>query len=1091
MSFLVVKPHKAPYLYPMQLSHLKIISAGAGSGKTYRLTQEMVTLLRSGAVRPSGIIATTFTRKAAGELQERVRVKLLQDGMSQQADELTNALIGTVHGLGVKLLRRFAFEAGVSPQVDILPDGEEQRMFNQALAATLSLERIEAIETLAASLGLTKRSGTYDWRSEVRKIVDVARSNAFTTADLERSQQRSWESFAEFLPAADTTTKAEAHAQLDQVIAVTMDVLTNGPDQTKTTQTAIDNLHKIRREYQLRGHLPWHQWAKLGKLKVGAKSREAVEPLEAQAAQHMRLAAFQDEIRGFVNHLFEVAAAAIEEFDQYKKRRGLIDYTDMEVLVNQLLDQPPVRAVLADELDLLMVDEFQDTNPIQLAIFMKLVQLAQHAVWVGDPKQSIYGFRGAEPRLMQAIIDATGGIQADNVQKHSWRSREDLVYAANAIFTKAFPGLPPEQVALEPQRMAVGNAHFPAESPDMENGLQHWHLLSDNGRRTPPAAPWMEEALARQLKEWLDSKVTIQPKGTSTFRTALPGDVAILCRSNRMCQLVAAALHGAGLKAAISRAGLLDTAEIRLVLACLKYILSPEDSLSVAEIQVLGARKPLEEVVADRLSYLKEHAATPYYQRPVWAAAEQWIATLDGLRAELTESSSAEVLHLVLEELDLRRFIVRWGSSEQRLANIDQLRHFALEYEANCNNTQTAASLGGFLLWLNRLNAEDKDLQGAGEDEEAVNVLTYHRSKGLEWPVVICHNLENPLRADLWGLDLIPETDTVDLNDLLGGRYLRYWVNPYADQVRNTPLATALAESTAQTNKQAQAMAEEARLLYVGITRARDYLILPTRQNKKPTWLNRVYWHNPDTPALDENTSDTPWEWNGRWLDKETVVRTFPTDFTVAERRYAGVPFLAPVAGQAAHAAYSLAAAELFPRNHQLVIQTTLPYWVNPSTEDWPEAWSRVQLYFFRAAAHLQVDEAKARLAQALCDRFEIEVADASQNLIRQEASWQSFLQQQGVTDFQQHSVPFHSYHDGRQFKTVVDQIFRLQDGRLVFCQRSDYGGETRQKITDKIGEQLVAAAQLWEAEQGVPVEVFWIHFTGPAKVVSVVLEQQ
>ena len=88
---------------------LKIISAGAGSGKTYRLTSEMVALLQSGEVRASGIIATTFTRKAAAELQERVRVKLLEEGLSTQADELTNALIGTVHGLGVKLFEALCF----------------------------------------------------------------------------------------------------------------------------------------------------------------------------------------------------------------------------------------------------------------------------------------------------------------------------------------------------------------------------------------------------------------------------------------------------------------------------------------------------------------------------------------------------------------------------------------------------------------------------------------------------------------------------------------------------------------------------------------------------------------------------------------------------------------------------------------------------------------------------------------------------------------------------------------------------------------------------------------------------------------------
>jgi len=109
--------------------NIKIISAGAGSGKTFRLTEEMVRLLKEG-VRPNGIIATTFTNKAAAELQERVRVRLLEEGLTEAANDLTNALIGTVHGLGVKLLKRFAFEAGVSPEVNIIADEDQQILFN-------------------------------------------------------------------------------------------------------------------------------------------------------------------------------------------------------------------------------------------------------------------------------------------------------------------------------------------------------------------------------------------------------------------------------------------------------------------------------------------------------------------------------------------------------------------------------------------------------------------------------------------------------------------------------------------------------------------------------------------------------------------------------------------------------------------------------------------------------------------------------------------------------------------------------------------------------------------------------------------------
>ena len=167
---------------------IQIISAGAGSGKTYRLTADMVKLLMGhpetigrGGTRASGIIATTFTSKAAAELHERVSTKLLEEGLTEQANDLSNALIGTVHGLGVKLLKRFAFEAGVSPQVDIMADEDQQIFFNQSLSQIMTYERVETMNVLCDKLGLTKK-GAYDWRKNVREIVDVARANAFSKA---------------------------------------------------------------------------------------------------------------------------------------------------------------------------------------------------------------------------------------------------------------------------------------------------------------------------------------------------------------------------------------------------------------------------------------------------------------------------------------------------------------------------------------------------------------------------------------------------------------------------------------------------------------------------------------------------------------------------------------------------------------------------------------------------------------------------------------------------------------------------------------------------------------------------------------------
>ncbi len=1075
----------------MNLEQLKIISAGAGSGKTYRLTQEMVALLQGGHAQPSGIIATTFTRKAAAELQERVRVKLLSSGLTKEADELTNALIGTVHGLGVKLLKRFAFEAGVSPQVDILPDGEQQQMFNQALAATLQLELIEEMDELSDRLGLTKRTGFFDWRKEVRQLVDVARANDFSITDLQKSRDLSWTSFAAFLPAAGTTTKEEAHKQLAESLEDTIYALDNCEDTTKVTSTAKDRLRNFRREIQLRGYLYWHQWATIGKLGVGAKSREIVEPLQTFAWTHQELPAFQQDIRQFIAGLFDTAVSALQEYDEYKKRRGLIDYTDMEVLVSRLLNNEQVQDVLRAELDLLMVDEFQDTNPIQLEIFLKLSQLAKHSVWVGDPKQSIYGFRGAEPRLMAAIIDAAGGIKQENIQIKSWRSRADLVDMVNAIFCQAFEPTPPEQVALEAVRIPAGNENSPAEPAEMEDAIIHWHFSPEEGRRAP-GKPWIEECIARTLQEWLASKVIIQPKGTKGFRPARPGDVAILCRSNRDCATVAESLHRAGLKAAIARAGLLATAEIRLVLACLKYILHADDSLSAAEIQVLAARLPLEEIVEDRLEYLEKYKETPYYKRPNWAEENDFIKKLDKLRPELAEASGAETLHQVLEELDLRRCIVVWGNSEQRLANVDQLRKLALEYENNCNNTHTAASLSGFLLWLNQLSADEKDLQGAGEDPQAVNVLTYHRSKGLEWPVVICHNLEQNLRADLWGVDLVAEQETVDLTQVLKGRWLRYWVNPYADQSARTPLLEALSTSEAQKNKTAQALAEEARLMYVGLTRARDYLIYPTQEGRPSKWLNRVWSKGDESiPALDATTSDTPWEWKSRFLDKTIRAQSYPRQFPVAESKHEVSRFMPPALGEQEYPLAKMEAVEILaPLGMNTTCGDSYAYFSSMEEEEVrSEVLVKVQEHFLKASAYLKEDNQRRLLARELSLRFGLPDTFDTVQLVEQAAAWEAWMEQQFSPSFEVFSSQaIHWSKQGRTFRATVDFVIETPTQR-IFIQHNPFIGGDYQRPALDTGHQLLAAGLAWEASGRDKVDQYWVHFVGKGEVVEVLRE--
>ncbi len=1077
--------------------NLKIISAGAGSGKTHRLTEEMVALL-SKDVRASGIIATTFTTKAAAELQERVRVKLLEEGMTDKANELTNALIGTVHGLGVKLLKRFAFEAGVSPEVAIIADEDQQILFNKSLATILTNEWIQKMDRYSNRLGLSKKE-PYDWRKEIKKLTDAARSNDFSIEVLEKSKKNSFESLEQFLEPVSTESAEALNNRLLELLDTTISTLEGNEDATKVTAGGAKTLKTFRNILQVKGDLNWHEWAKISKLKVGAKSREDVEALTTFALSHDAHPEFRADIKNFIDSVFDIAIAALKEYDLYKKQRGLIDYIDMEIHVKRLLDNPVVVEVLADELDLLMVDEFQDTSPIQLEIFFKLSRIANYSVWVGDPKQSIYGFRGADPKLMQAIISETGGIDEKDIQVFSWRSREDIVNLTNALFTKAFDDLPENQIALKPKRTKEDNPddkRFTAEPILMNDAIIHWHFQSETEGRLP-GSPWTENCIAHAIKRLLDGEKTIYDKEEEKYRLAKPGDIAVLCRANHECQTVAEALHRVGLKAAIARVGLLATAESKLILACLKYILNKSDSLSVAEILLLASEIEIEKIIDDRLTYLelKEQKKVDHS----WAAKDPIIQMLNDLRPKVLELSSAETLNLLIEQLELRRIIIRWGKVEQRMDNIDVIRKFALQYEEACNRLHTAASTPGFLLWLNELESNGKDTQGSGKGENAVNVMTYHKSKGLEWPVVICHSLEGRLRDQVWGLSLIAEKEKVDLDNILGNRWLRYWINPYSDQQSGTALIEKINNSDVKKEVTKKALKEEARLLYVGITRARDYLIFPTKKTAT-RWLNRC-WHNgaENNPTITFDDSETPWEWDGKYIAKDTWDGLiFSRDFTTADQSEDAIQYFEKSKGVEPFQPYKIdLSQESFNDEFEQTILSTDVYHAPIKMQE-AEANSYQLAKAFKAfltADYIEYENKdRLQMAKNILDRYEVAEDSSPESFVQNSTAFYNKIEERFsiVETFRKYPVRY--IYKNRLFEKIIDLVIRTKEGVILIQYSGFHGHQDKWKSKVQKGELpdfLFLAKKAIQEMFNEPVLNTYVHFVMGAGMMEVEIKKK
>ncbi len=810
---------------------IHFISAGAGSGKTYRLTQKLRELLESGQVSPAGVIATTFTRLAAGELKERVRTALIEAGQLGVANRMEQALIGTVNGVCGELLVRFTFEAGMPPDLQVLEEAQGDMLFYQAIEQALAGNTllIRQMNTACHRLQIVdRRSKALLWRQEVKKIADAARANNQSPEDIRHLGQASADALLAYFPA---TTRRDLDRLLLNAIEEAIDGIDTGKDTTDKTRDYLSLITGIRAAlYKERA--TWAEWIKLGKNGAkdgpGAKSKPFAEPIANIAIDYAKHPRLHADIRFFGEQVFAIAADSLASYQQLKTQKGLIDFVDQEQRLYQLLDHPTVQETLREELQLLMVDEFQDTSPIQLALFLKLSRLAAQVIWVGDIKQSIYGFRGADPALMEAVVrQVTADGNAPEILDTSWRSTPELVAYVNQLFLPAFAeSLQPKQVALKPARPSVPN----------QPAVELWQLAGKN--KTLRA-----QAFALGIRNLMDSGRTVIDKSSGQARPLAYSDIAVLCRTHENLDEVATGLSEARLPIRYQRPGLLATPEGCLALACLRRLIDPTDTLASAEILTLTQCEHPQDWIAQRLEYLEvpENRSTQWLE----AAAQNPVAALQAQRERLHFLTPVEALRVALQAGSVRESVYRWGPtlqrSQHRLNNLCALIGHAQDYMNQCAAQNQPATGAGLVLWLYQLAEAEQDTQATGGSEDAIQLVTHHGAKGLEWPIVIAMNLTAELKPRLWGLSVLPSPAPVSLDNPLANRTLRYWPAFNGQQKANVELLDTIAQSVEGQAAQAQEVLEARRLLYVSLTRPRDALILTMDGSKTSgEWMDTL-----------------------------------------------------------------------------------------------------------------------------------------------------------------------------------------------------------------------------------------------------------
>lgn len=785
------------------MTDLAIVPAGAGAGKTHHIQTTLTRWVREGLVRPERILAVTFTEAAAGELRQRIRAALIADGNLEAALGVDRAYVSTIHGLGRRLLVEHAFAGGASPQLRLIAEDEQDLLIRRAI------EENPALSELARNLpafGYRRNFASSDtaedsFRARLLGVISLLRSLG------PRGLDPAMADFAEQSIRAGYGKPASKGETLDEGLkAAVQTMLASFPrslaDQasSKTAKDAFRDDHaNLRRAERMfaQGDRDWALWQKLRKLRItmrGSPTPDGYdEAAEAVMAAAGKLSVHPGPLEDAIVHaraLVEGAQSAMADYEARKRKLGVIDYSDMVTNAAKLVtDDPAVLGAVMDEVDCVIVDEFQDTNPIQFTFLWALARRAKRSLIVGDTKQAIMGFQGADPRLTLALTQqfSTSPLTCN------WRSDPRIMDFVNALGPCLF-----------------GESYAPLSATQAQHEASALELLQLPNKRSAKKGGKPQHFLAERVQTLLGEGVEIKDRYTGNTRPLEPRDIAVLCYSHKQCATYAEALRALGLPVRVADGGWWQSRIVQAVTFALRYAVDPQDSHTALCAATLGPPAiPIDSALA------------------ALAAGRQVdmgeLAPLQALWPQSLAMRVDHLLHRVIEAAGLRTWCDRLDDPVQMRADLLRFEAEADAFMDAHRDMREASGFYGqsaqvFLGWLeNRmgLKGEDQRPNPSGAEADGVEVVTWHGSKGREWPVVMvtCLDQNHNPRAGTFST-CFPGFENLD-------RVIEEATLQYAPQF-------AAPEATERFLARLRPEADETtrRLLYVALTRARDRLVI-------------------------------------------------------------------------------------------------------------------------------------------------------------------------------------------------------------------------------------------------------------------------
>ena len=852
-----------------------VVEAAAGTGKTTALVTRMVRLLASGRAALDHVVALTFTEAAAGELKLRLRgaIERARQDEALPADErqrLTDALphleqarIGTIHSFCADLLREHPVEAGIDPLFEVAPEDVAGELFGRAFDRWFEGQLAEPSEGVRRVLRWRTRGGSArgTLRAAARSLLE---QRDFATPWRHQAFAREAEIDALLAELADLTRWAdegdpEDHfvKALRELAAFVRDVQRREEHQARAHD---GEEHQARahdgEEHQARDHdgleaglrelarnrKPW-TWRGFRRAKSAAFPKEQL--LAQRDALRDRLDAFVTASGANLAPLLRDALwEVVTAYEELKERSGCLDFLDLLVRARDLVrDDAAVRADLQRRFTHLFVDEFQDTDPLQAEILLLLACAeADCADWraarpvpgklflVGDPKQSIYRFRRADVALYESVKQQLLAAGAALVHLTvSFRAVPELHMLVNAAFAPRMRGETPSQasyVALESERPSHPSqpaiVALPVPQPYGKFGTMVDFRIEES----------LPDAVAAFV-DWLVTKSgwTVTERERAHERVPIaPRHVCVLFRRFRsfdrdMTRPYARALEARGLAHLLVGGGSFhQREEVEALRNALGAIERPDDELLV----VATLKGPLFALPDAALLAFREGVGSlhPFRLVPEDASASaREVADALGILRDLHRGRNrrpiADTLSRLLAATRAHAAFAIWPSGEQALANVARLLDLARRAER-----RATTSFRAFVQQLED-DAEQGEAREAPifeEGTEGVRIMTVHRAKGLEFPVVILADMtasETPKEAQR-------HTDPV--------------LGLCAQRIAGCSPQELLDHAALEMERERD---EATRLLYVATTRARDLLVVPVLgDGRQEGWLAAL------TPAI-------------------------------------------------------------------------------------------------------------------------------------------------------------------------------------------------------------------------------------------------